>query len=420
MNKNEKITNLLVLAILVGLFINKKTYEAPLLLLAITAVCYYAYVIFFNRVLLYEPLFTDNAVIYEQRLIIVVFLLYFVYHLFFLYWHQEDLNYLDKPYKTVLFTLVFCYLCRFTINFKWLLIGIMISSIVAGVIAGYQYFYLGYSRAFLSVMAIQFGNMGMTVGLFGALIAVYFFSQKQWLFFVMALLAVLFGIGASILSGSRGGWLALPFFVFYLIWIYREKSTIKILLPIFTAAVILTMGMWSLPQVKTRVYQAKNDIISYQNDEKNTSIGYRLELWKSAIYAWQDKPVLGWGEKGVKQAVQKQADEDLIIKSLPKNFHAHNQILEELSRRGLVGLACFLLFLCVPLAVFYRYSKHRQKEIRLLSHLGILHSLLIGIYGFSQAFFAHNSGLIFYSMFIVFLYSAIINQLDIKTRKIYS
>ena len=90
--------------------------------------------------------------------------------------------------------------------------------------------------------------------------------------------------------------------------------------------------------------------------------------------------------------------------------NAHNQYLDDLSKRGIVGLLALLAVLFIPLRSFMKNLKTANNEIKLIATLGIAHILSVMIYGLSQGFLVHNSGTIFYFFLTIVFYTAIRTQ----------
>ncbi|PID66177.1 MAG: hypothetical protein CR975_04180 [Gammaproteobacteria bacterium] len=398
------INTLLFLSITVFL-VSRSSYAIPLSLLAITALIYYFYdLVFAQR---FEVSVASCRQDYGKM--IIGFLLFFGISVFFYIYHQESASFLDKPSRLIAFSLVLLLLLRYPPQTDVLLIAINLAAIVAGCVAIYQVYYLSIGRAFYKMLAIQGGDIAMSLGLFSVFIGSYALYAKKRIILLFSLLGSVLGIFASFLSASRGGWLCLPLLALMLLCFYRKKITAKgTLIALLTGAVVAGFFVTN-PKLPKRVYQAYHEVqMYYGGAAKNTSVGRRLELWKSAVYAWQEKPVLGWGKKGIKTARQAQEKDKRVIANLHKTkLHTHNQFLEELSVRGMVGFIIFILFLAIPLWVFAKYRHHEKADVRLISHLGMLHVFLVVTYCLTQNFFAHNSGMMFYALMIVVFYSAL-------------
>ena len=94
------------------------------------------------------------------------------------------------------------------------------------------------------------------------------------------------------------------------------------------------------------------------------------------------------------------------------NYHAHNQYLEEMAKRGIIGLLVLLAMLCVPiLLVRKRLSIMAQESLAYSGGvLVIVTCLTTADYHLSQAYFSHNSGISFFVFSLVLALSVSINN----------
>lgn len=218
------------------------------------------------------------------------------------------------------------------------------------------------------------------------------------------------GILASILSGSRGGWLIAPFIIIGLLYSYRDFLSKK-WLTIFLGALLISITLISLPKqsiVRKQLNRAYIEVINYgEKHNSGTSVGARLEVWKATSLAIQEKPIIGWGKQGYRDKRTQQTNEGILSKVANKIGHAHNQYLNDLAERGIIGFIGLMAIFIVPLIFFIRIFKNNQAQHssnRLIAILGIVHILSVMSYGLTQVFFAHNSGSMFYFFVIVILY----------------
>ena len=103
----------------------------------------------------------------------------------------------------------------------------------------------------------------------------------------------------------------------------------------------------------------------------------------------------------------KETKEKIATGNIGQFTHAHNQYLDDLSKRGIVGLLALLAVLFIPLRAFMKKLNNTNDEIKLIATLGVAHILSVMIYGLSQGFLVHNSGTIFYFFLTIVFYAAI-------------
>src|SRR3546814_1560117 len=119
-------------------------------------------------------------------------------------------------------------------------------------------------------------------------------KPRLWrVFFVAGALA---GLYTSIGSGSRGGWIALPVIVAVFIAAYITQRNAKYVIATVLALIVAALAaVATVPAIEARYNQAASDIKQYQAGNPQTSLGYRLDMYKSLAMIIPQKPWLGWG-----------------------------------------------------------------------------------------------------------------------------
>lgn len=221
---------------------------------------------------------------------------------------------------------------------------------------------------------ISRGNMGMLIGLL-AYVSFYAVSERKWK--VLALVGFLSGVTLSILSGSRGGWLALflALFTSYLLLI-RGRSDIRVVFLVMAIIIAPMIVFWSSLPIADRIGLAISDVQNYMNGDTHTSLGLRFEAWKASYYAFLDKPIFGWGIGSFNQYMAfynhlNYTDGQLI-------GHAHNDVFLFMGEMGVLGLASLLSVILVPaflLIKAYRASTDLKLKVLVLMGLVLIESI---------------------------------------------
>ncbi|QLB20567.1 hypothetical protein A6B43_03000 [Vespertiliibacter pulmonis] len=346
----------------------------------------------------------------EDKWLIFAFVFYFATFLFLTLIHHDKLREIDNPSKILFFLPLLLLFKQFTINLKVILHGIPIGASVAGIIAIYQKFYLGAERAFSDIISIQAGDIAVSLSAFSLIIAIYWTKQNAYKLTILCIIGGLLGIIASTLSGTRGGWISIPFLFIITLYFYRNELSKRVIYSctiLFTAIIITIINIPQLDIIK-RYKAAEDNIIQYiKRDTKTTSIGARLDMWQNALLGIKEKPILGWGSQGYLDLKKQQVKQKTMNKKTVLYNDAHNQYLDSLIKRGMLGLLALIAIIFIPLKVFLNRIKEPDILIRTISLLGIIHIIAILLYCLSQTFFAHNSGSIFYFFIIIILYEAL-------------
>lgn len=346
-----------------------------------------------------------------------VFLAYFI--LFVLSWAIKGgkpsyLNWSSRVFYAI--PIIFL-LVRYPASLKKLQYGIVMGAIIAGGVAIFQITHFDFSRAYTNIrsiwymdgyMPIQSGDMAMTLGLLCLPLLFHHWQHRNKKMRLFCALGTLLGVAGSFLSGSRGGWLALPIVFLYLIVCYRHKINFKTCALTLFATAVLIFGLNKLDPggIVERMQQAEQNVQVYQKGDQTTSIGIRFVLWKSAVETFEDYPIFGAGYPGRVLSREQQVKAGEFPESVAKagflTGHAHNQYLEALSVRGIIGFIVLMALFIVPCRSFIALGE-QNIESRLLKEMGIITVLSVMAYGLTQAFFNMNSGVVFYSSMIAIL-----------------
>ena len=351
--------------------------------------------------------FKITEIIEQNNPIFFVVSLYFLIALFFIILHGDKFKLIDNPLRAFLFLSVIIFVSYTKVKFDVLLYSIPLGSFIAGLVALYQYYILHLPAAFNEQMKIQSGDIAMSLGLFSLVIALYLFEIKQNKFALLAVIAGLFGVLASVLSLARGGWVGVPLIFVFILYIYRNMISKKLLSAVVLGILVGGISLSSNEQFVGRILDVKNNLSHYSQNSKDGSIGARLDMWKMGLDAFIEHPISGWSLKALDEYKKSLADKGVVSREFTVYSHLHNQFIDELAKKGILGGAAILGVFLVPLCSFYRKQKKfpNNKKIKLLTTLGIVHVLSTMSYCLTQAFLTHNSGNIFYFFSLVLFWS---------------
>ncbi|MEA1989002.1 MAG: O-antigen ligase family protein [Pseudomonadota bacterium] len=210
--------------------------------------------------------------------------------------------------------------------------------------------------------AIVTGNVGM---LFGMLALTALFGIKGSVWKGLALLVFFSGVALSLLSGSRGGWLALLLGYFFLVWGLwgvNKRAFLGLISVLFISLLILYV-FWDVLPVQNRINLAVDDIVEYLNGNSNTSVGGRFDMWKVAVIAFTENPFWGWGVVPFKETFIEYANQGVINFDLAiKNGFAqpHNDYLFVMYHFGIVGFLLVMALLTFPIYVLIKAIKEAK------------------------------------------------------------
>ncbi|UYF98738.1 O-antigen ligase family protein [Halomonas sp. GD1P12] len=316
----------------------------------------------------------------------------------------------DRPSRFLLAVPVLLLVLRCPPRLSWLWSGLALGAIGSGSWALWQNLALDRARADGFVYVIQFGNLSMLMGVLCLAGLGWAFAQRRRAFWLLLLLLGAFlGMLGSLLSGSRGGWIGLPFIAFVLYRGYGRGLSLKVKAAAVALMLAVVVIMYATPQtgVQQRVHAGINDVAQYiGGGERDTSLGLRFQMWRGAGLLIAERPVLGWGEQGYVDAMQALAERGVINPAAAGFDHAHNEFIDATAKRGVVGLAILLALYLVPMRLFVSGFSHADLRVRSLAVAGTLLPVAYIDFGLSQTFMAHNSGAMFYAFWLAVWWGA--------------
>lgn len=372
-------------------------YIAPLILVLIAIVYLITH---------YKTIYIDKSVKYY----IVAALAYYAISLLVAIINHDSIPHSFKPDHFLLLSIpLLLFFIQYKPSLKVLSLAFATAAILAGLLAIYNKFVLGIGRAFEEINPIPVAAVIMTLVLYCITLGFYFLKQGSRKIAIFLLIAATIGLVGNILTGSRGTWLIFPVAIIILFWVYA-KSLKRFIIPFSFGLISLIVIAGLIPQsgIQQRYQAAVDNITQYFNGTNaQTSIGVRLDLYKGAWYAIQEKPLLGWGKQGMLNKRVQQAINGTIPYYLKDYTHSHNQFIEQTYYRGFIGLFVLLLFIYTCLRYFilrYKFlSDEDKKTIALLGFINILSMISFNLSdallrGKEYAMFFYISNIIFYAM----------------------
>ena len=304
--------------------------------------------------------------------------------------------------------------------------GVATGAVGALGVAVYQYMALHLDKASGFTNAIQFGGIAMYMGMATWGVALLGGWRRNQIL-ILGLCGSC-GVLASLLSESRGGWVVAPMLfvaILAMAWHYCNKRVASLaMLGMLIGGVMLVLPAYK--KFEQRAALAVHEAQMYSAEPQKyaeTSIGQRLEQWRLALRLIEERPFTGWGVEGYAHAKQAMVDKGAAHPSVMEYGHAHNEILDMWVKRGLAGLIILLFFYAAPLYVFWptharlaRVTEELRPRLLALRAAAALLPLAYFGFGWTQVFFAHNSGHMFY-IFSLVIFGAAVRSMEMATAK---
>ena len=289
---------------------------------------------------------------------------------------------------------------------KPLIYGTIVGSIGALLVACYQHFIEGRPRVDGFLFSINFGYLACSL-------AILSLSLMRFNILRSALvLSFLFSSVATMMTLTRGAIFALPLCIAFIVYLDFKRVSKKNLILTLSSFVVLIVGLYSFsPQVKNRIeytaYEFSNIVNGHVENAKSS--GGRILLWRAAVEAFKERPLIGLTHLE-REALNKELAKQGVINDWAaevKRGHAHSQYFDQLASGGLLGIFSIIFTLAIP---FWYFFKYREKSDA--AYVGCLFVFGFALFCFTEVALQQNLISTFYGYMLALFFAA--TQLEVK------
>ncbi len=361
------------------------------------------------------------------------------------------LSAMDNPMRWILMLPIYFLLRGIKLDWQLISIGLSIGVFISVGIASYEVYFLGNSRATGGLnQAITFGQLMVVTDMLLWVFMIFAWNANKKLLATILLIASLVAFYGSLLSVTRGAWLAYIFMLLSLV-IYTVKRSIfnkrylfskPVLLRIFLAFLVFYI-VSQTNQYRT-IEERTVNTIEYVKSKGQSDIwgseGLRIDIYRTALEIARNFP-FGVGtdnfRNGAKATIIIDANkntnievrdennkllEELLLEDINKynilhsstpnmgaiRFtaqmdHAHNEWLNVLAENGIAGIILLTLLFVFPIKIFWQNLSQKNELIGMYCYCGILHTISFAIFGQTESIFSSHAVLLFY-IFFLFLF----------------
>lgn len=211
-------------------------------------------------------------------------------------------------------------------------------------------------------------------------------GRLVWRLFAAVGIACL--VVAVMKTGTRGAWPAM-ILVFSLEFFLLELSRNRKILLGIAGAILLATAMLSMPSVHDRIVLTFDEVEAYYKDNNHaTSMGYRLDFWHIAIKCFAESPIWGVSYQRRSKIMAEFIENNPESKTIGTDGRSssHNEMLDALAKRGILGGIAALLLYLIPMRFFIRHSgSSHSRTTRHLAFAGSGLVLTMVICGITEA-----------------------------------
>jgi O-antigen ligase len=348
------------------------------------------------------------------RWVVLAFLLHFVYVLACALVRGAAMSSVEKPARMFFAASALALVLATGIPRRALWWGVCAGALAGLPLVAWQRFVLHDPRPGGLINAITFGDLALLLSFLAlaAAIDVHQEARKGSRQVMLASVGALAGLAASVLTGTRGGWLALLPAAVLLVLHVRELDSRRVR-GLLGAIAALLAASWFVPVlgIQQRFVQGVNDVRSfYEGGSVWTNVGTRLELWKGAAMLIAEHPLFGMDFAACRARLAEYAQQgslDPMVLTLP---HLHNDALQELATGGVVGFAIWAGILVAPGMFFLRRLGGGMRSPQFAQALaGALVVFSYACFGLTEVIFWSVAGSLFYALMVFLLMGFCLN-----------
>lgn len=255
--------------------------------------------------------------------------------------------------------------------------------------------------------AVTLANLVLLVGLGTLFTLPWTLSSTPKAEYALKLGAAGISIVATLASETRSSWMLLPVLLL-IILVSSTHLKLRTRLLLFAGSVLaLAVLAACLYAFNPRFLEIIPNIHSYfSGGNRDTSVGVRLQLWEAAITMFKQNPWLGIGAGNFHGALVGLAEQGAITPFVAENFgESHNDFIQALVSKGLVGLIAMCALYWVPAIWFARQAKSLTCDAKIVAQLGLLLCLGYTVFSLTELMFRNMRSVPFYSILLVMLAS---------------
>ncbi|MDH5570327.1 MAG: O-antigen ligase family protein [Gammaproteobacteria bacterium] len=312
---------------------------------------------------------------------------------------------------------IYFYLKHTGVSLKALWFGLIGGAIVTIFISFHDLIVEHNLRAQGITHPIIFGDLALILGVMSLAGYGWFAHRNNWQK-ILPIIALSLGLISSFLSMSRGAWVAIPALFIAFVWFSRSRISLKMSSLFASLLILLLTIIYTIPQtgVSNRIHETINNISRYQqsdinSDDRQTSIGSRLEMWQASWQIFLNNPLLGAGWGNYTEQAKKLVARGERHPTVADYPHPHNQYLSHLASGGMLGFISLLLLLITPAWIFYRNIKYSSNpDIQRIAFAGLLLLIAYAFFALSEAILHRSRPVGFLSIYLAIFLASIFQK----------
>ncbi|ALM84782.1 O-antigen ligase [Bordetella sp. N] len=169
---------------------------------------------------------------------------------------------------------------------------------------------------------------------------------------------------------------------------------------------ILMLGStyaWYSPA--SRMSAVWSDVQRYEHQDRDTSVGIRIQLWRASWLVFEKSPLLGVGPSQFRAELARLEKAGVVTPTVVEGYgEPHNDFLNALAGYGLLGFLSVCCLYFVPAALFLQRLRDTDAATRAAARIGLLFTLGYACFSMTEMMFRNMRSVPIYAVTVVVLY----------------
>lgn len=324
-------------------------------------------------------------------------------------WTHTQTKALGVEVKFLLFIPIYLLIREYDFSKKALLAGILLSIPVIFSFSVYEYFFI-WPESSAKVLIGSYSQLFL--GPITALsLLMSYHAYKEWIkgkqYYWIIPIYVSMGLFVITFTQARIAYVTIIGGAVVLLFLATKSLKKKI--AGIALIILIVLSVYQVDSIQQRVGLAVQNMSNYyKNDDMNlsskSSLGLRLEVWRSAQYAFKEHPFIGIGNGNYPTFIKKYIDKGLVGQPVSVMGQAHNTFVEALISKGSIGLLLLLMIFYYP--VYIAWKNRKQENISFITISTFAAALTLMSLGESMLI-NKNNGVSYLLFFTAVLFSSL-------------
>ena len=251
--------------------------------------------------------------------------------------------------------------------------------------------------------AVTYGDLTLLFSVLSFLLLGYRITRFHRTEFALKLVTGMAGMGGFLATQTRGGLLAIPFFIFIALLVQGRRMNRYKALAAALLLGVLGVIVASDGTMRERIQLGVNEFDECQVTQlADTSVCIRLQLWSAARHMIRSEPVFGiGGGDRFREELRSLAEAKQVSPMVARDFgETHNDLLYFLATYGALGGLGLVLMYISPGWVLLRRLRLDDGPARLFAGAGLMICAGFMVFGVTEMMFRDMRTASFYATWV--------------------